>query len=275
MDESLMHMAKATITYSLLAVVLSGCAYFTATEDDATRCQVGDLPNNRQPFDFSARKHLQRLIDRDSDSNEGPAKSAAFVRLDEQGVPLTSQQAIYDSEPWAKDYSTVPWACVRDNRTGLTWEVKTNDLSLRDMHWTYTWYESPQAGKDGYTGKANGGKCPEGSTCDTQAYVAAINAEKLCGHDDWRLPHVFELHTLLNRTDNCPGTCIDPRYFPNTAKGGYWSSSSFEEFICYAWAVDFELGDASGAHKNTPLSIRLVRGKWLTSINNSENNGPP
>lgn len=247
----------------LLAIALSGCTSFTTTKDDnRASCPTTDLPDTRQPFDSTAQKRLQQLIER-SASRHTQADNA-FVRLDKQGTPSHSRTD-----------DVVPWACVKDRRTGFVWEVKSSDESLRDRRWTYTWYEPTQVGGHSYTGKANGGKCLGGNACDTQAYVAAINAEKLCGYSDWRLPRIFELHTLLNRKDNCPGTCIDPQYFPNTAKGGYWSSSPFKGYICYAWGVDFKLGSASGAYKNTPLFIRLVRGKWLTSISDSENDEPP
>ncbi|NOX93120.1 MAG: DUF1566 domain-containing protein [Gammaproteobacteria bacterium] len=266
MNESLTYMAKSAITISLFVTALSGCAYFTKTDDsNLANCPVADLPKDRQPFDASARKNLEQLIASGRNASENSAENPAFVRLDKQGIPLNNQHTKYNDTPEGKDHGTLPWACVKDSRTGLTWEVKTNDQSLRNKHWTYTWYEPTHAGKNSYAGKANGGQCRDESSCDTQTYVAAINAGKLCGFDDWRLPHVFELQTLLNRKDNCPGTCIDQHYFPNAAQGGYWSSSPFEGFMCYAWGVDFELADASGAYKNTPLFIRLVRGQWPTS----------
>lgn len=263
MDGFLTHKARPTILFFLLAMVLPGCASFTATKDDErVDCPATDPPGTHQPFDSAAQKRLQQLIGRGA--NRDTTENSAFVRLDEYGSPSRS-----------RDYDAVPWACVKDLRTGLVWEVKSNDESLHDRRWSYTWHEPTQVGRRSYTGKPNGGKCLGGNICDTQAYVTAVNAEKLCGHNDWRLPRIFELHTLLNRKDNCPGTCIDPQYFPNAAKGGYWSSSPFKRYICYAWGVDFKLGSASGAYKNTPLFIRLVRGKWLTSISDSENDKPP
>ncbi len=262
---------KPAISYALLTTVfLSGCTSLSGVNDgNLSKCPVTDLTKNHQPFDASARKVLEKLINSGTNIRKGLVDDTAFVRLRKQGTPLASQEE-YNSAPGAKAHSTSPWACVKDTRTDLIWEVKTNDQLLRDKHWTYTWYQPTLVDKADYAGRAHGGTCFEGNGCDTQAYVAAVNAEKLCGYDDWRLPRIFELHTLLNATENCPGTCIDQRYFPNAAKGGYWSASPFEEFICYAWGVDFELGDASGAHKNTPLFIRLVRGKWLNSSNNSE-----
>ena len=48
----------------------------------------------------------------DSDGHAG----FSYTKLDSNGVPLANQNA---------DYATTPWACVRDNVTGLIWEVKT------------------------------------------------------------------------------------------------------------------------------------------------------
>ena len=268
MDKSPAHTTRSTIIFfPLLAVTLSGCAYFTETDDSPVNCPVAGLPKNHPPFNSAAQKRLEQLIKRANNTSKDSPERTVFVRLNKQGTPLTG----HNNAPGTVEFRTAPWPCVKDRRTGLTWESKTNDLSLHDKRWTYTWYEPTQISKGNYAGKTNGGKCPEGNDCDTQAYVAAVNAKKLCGYEDWRLPNIFELHTLLNRKDNCPGTCTDKHYFPNTAKGGYWSSSPFEKFICYAWGVDFELGDASGAHKDTPLYIRLVRGEMSGSVNNPEN----
>jgi len=276
MNKSLTSITKPVATFSVLATVLSGCTYFTKTVDSQVNCPTNDLPQNHQPLDLSAQNNLQQLIRRAA-GDQDSADDIVFVRLNAQGATLTAQQAQYDSAPQDKDYSTVPWSCVKDSRTGLTWEVKTNDQLLRDKYWTYTWLDTTRTDKDGktgYAGEVNGGKCLTGSACDTRAYVTAINAKKLCGYNDWRLPRVDELHTLLNREDNCPGTCIDQDYFPNAARGGYWSSSPVKGFVCYAWGLDFELGNASGAYKNTPLFIRLVRGTSTPLSGHSENPGP-
>ncbi len=251
--------ARVVASLFLLAGLLSGCSSLMGTPDDKpVMCPSMDLPANQQPFDTLARRQLQSLIDRNINTPGTAAENQIFVRLNDHG------------DAWQGNDAAAPWACVRDKRTNLVWEVKTDDPSLRGQQWTYSWYEPASVGAQDYAGKANGGKCYSESyiksACDTQAYVAAINAVGLCGYSDWRLPSNVELHTLLDRNENCPGTCIDLRAFPNTAKGGYWSSSQFGEYTCYAWGVDFELGDASGANKNTPLFVRLVRGKWNVPV---------
>lgn len=259
MEAFITHRARVAASLFLLVGLLSGCSSLMGTPDgDQVICPSMDLPANQQPFDTLARRQLQSLIDRNNDAFRTTAENPAFVRLNDHG------------DAWQGNVEQSSWACVLDKRTNLIWEVKTDTPSLRGQQWTYSWYEPALTGAHNYAGKANGGKCYSESyiksSCDTQAYVAAVNAVKLCGHSDWRLPNNAELRTLLDRNENCPGECVDLQVFPNTAKGGYWTSSQFGEHICYAWGVDFELGDASGANKNTPLFVRLVRGKWHAPV---------
>lgn len=124
------------------------------------------------------------------------------------------------------------WGCTHDNITGLTWEVKTDDNGLRDKDWGYSWYNSDPTTNGGYAGTADGGdSCYNSSRCDTEKFVADVNARGLCGYSDWRLPSIRELETLVKLTyqePSAPGPNIDTYYFPNTyANYGmfYWSAT--------------------------------------------------
>jgi hypothetical protein len=112
------------------------------------------------------------------------------------------------------------WACTRDNLTGVLWEVKTADGGLRDQDWRYDWYDDihtdNNGGNPGYLGSDTcGGTLPNGQ-CNTQAYVAAVNAAGLCGANDWRLPTKRELQQLVDYGIPYPGPTIDTVYFVNT-----------------------------------------------------------
>src|SRR4030067_2671884 len=78
------------------------------------------------------------------------------------------------------DYAKQPWACVRDNQSGLVWEVKKSEPGLQNINNTYSWYDSDQNTNGGWAGEANVGECT-GSDCDTESYIKEINANKLCG----------------------------------------------------------------------------------------------
>jgi hypothetical protein len=152
------------------------------------------------------------------------------------------------------------WACTRDNMTGLTWEIKT-DNGLRDRNNTYTWYIPDSAVNGGAPGLQNGGNCTD-SGCDTQAYVQAINDLKLCGASDWRLPTKRELLSIVDNGRLKPA--IDVRFFPNTLSSYYWSHTPSSDLENKAWQVYFLYGEASPGSKEQKSHIRLVRGRTVT-----------
>jgi hypothetical protein len=173
-----------------------------------------------------------------------------YTQLDSSGVALGSPST---------DYATTPWDCVQDNITGLMWEVKTTDGGLRDKAHTYTWYSSDGATNAGEAGTADGGdNCSVTTRCDTEKYVADVNATNLCGHNDWRLPSKRELQTLTRLDVNSP--VIDSAYFPNTIATGFWSASSYVTLPSMAWVVNFTSGNGNGVNKFINSYVRLVRG---------------
>ncbi len=176
----------------------------------------------------------------DSDGHAG----FSFTKLDGNGNPLAA--------------SATSWSCVRDNVTGLTWEVKTNDGRLRDKDWTYTWYNPDSTTNGGFAGYQNGGSCA-GSHCDTHAFAQAVNSQGLCGARDWRLPTDLELLSIVSNDRYNP--TIDTAWFPNTQASSFWSSSPLAGGDGHAWYVYFSYGgDGFGYYKDYPRYVRLVRG---------------
>lgn len=155
------------------------------------------------------------------------------------------------------DYAKQPWACVRDNQSGLVWEVKKSEPGLQNINHTYSWYDSDQNTNGGWAGKANAGVCT-GSDCDTESYVKAINAEQLCGYSDWYLPSRYELNTIVDTSVPYPGPTLPKSFFPESLPGKYWTDTTFKTRRAGAWIWNFDTGSDSVVEKSEAHSVRLT-----------------
>jgi hypothetical protein len=175
-----------------------------------------------------------------------------FTKLDASGDALPANAA--------------EWSCVQDNHTGLVWEVKTNATGLHHYNDRYNWYNtdaSTHGGAEGYADD-DGDICNNynsgdaNSFCNTQAFVARVNSQSLCGATNWRLPNKNELASIVNFGRYNPA--IDSDYFPNTINNWYWSSSPVASFNGSAWVVGFGSGSGSSHGESGDRYVRLVRG---------------
>ncbi len=93
--------------------------------------------------------------------------------------------------------------------------------------------------------------------CTALAYCENLT---FAGHDDWRLPNVRELQSIVDYGHAAPA--IDPIF--DTSIAGitpfsltYWSSTSSTLGSFFAWFVEFDVGDVSQASKD--LSVNFFR----------------
>jgi hypothetical protein len=151
---------------------------------------------------------------------------------------------------------------VRDNVTGLIWEIKRMDdpIHLRHYAHTYTWYNPDSSTNGGSAGYETGGACTGVTKCNTNAYKFAVNAlpsgQALCGFNDWRVPSKDVLSTLAHLGRVTPS--IDSNHFPDGSAHA-WSSSPNAASGDYAWVVDFNDGSDEIAIKSYGGAVRLVR----------------
>jgi hypothetical protein len=174
-----------------------------------------------------------------------------FTKLDANGNALAAGALV--------------WSCVQDNHTGLVWEVKTAATGLHYKFDKYTWYNTDADTNGGGEGLADSGDIcynyiggDADSFCNTQAFVARVNSQSLCGATNWRLPNKNELSSIVDFVTLNPA--IDRDYFPITNGSWYWSSSPGAGDYDGAWVVGFKYGSDNDYGKSSYEYVRLVRG---------------
>ncbi|MBI5593452.1 MAG: DUF1566 domain-containing protein [Deltaproteobacteria bacterium] len=175
------------------------------------------------------------------------------------GQPFYGQDANYSINPMSytkldSSGNTLPdsaanWSMVKDNVTGLIWEMKTNDGTINDKDKTYTWYDPT----DPFTSSQSNGS-------DTKYFIDALNIANFGGYGDWRMPTIKEMGTIINYNIPEPGATINTSYFPNTQASFYWSSPTYAYDTNYAWGIDFYYGQDNHNFKYLNNYVRAVRG---------------
>ena len=148
------------------------------------------------------------------------------------------------------------WTCVFDTKSGLMWEVKSKDDTMRNSNNLYSWFNPDNKALKGVT---DGGRCKGDADCDTNAYVNEMNKQNFCGHNDWRLPTREEMMGLVSFGDGANNIKINTSYFPETLPSWYWTASSNESRPEFAWYILFKNGMSLNDLKENPKHIRLVR----------------
>lgn len=196
-----------------------------------------DFERVNQPCPVAALPQQDADVGRDADARAGKLTKLGFGRagfdftkLGVNGAPLPHDAAA--------------WPCVRDNVTGLVWEVPGHS-PLTAAGDTYSWHEPDERVNGGNPGPAGDGVCTL-TSCDTQHFIKALNEAALCGYRDWRLPTRRELVSIVDYSRVRPA--FDPAVFPNVSpwfNAYYWTSTvaSASASVGYAaWAVDVTTG---------------------------------
>ena len=139
----------------------------------------------------------------------------------------------------ASRFIVMPKRNVVDRQTGLMWRACVEGLSgeLCDegeplqVHWGEALlYPAAQRNNTG------------GNTDD---------------YNDWRLPNIRELSTLVEL--QCANPAVNSEIFPNTPTTHVWSSSPYNFYTHYSWYVDFANGAPTYDLRTAMKNIRLVR----------------
>ncbi|PCK31425.1 DUF1566 domain-containing protein [Pseudoalteromonas piscicida] len=172
------------------------------------------------------------------------------------------------------------FACVRDNVTGLIWEVKEAtagilpNTSIRNAQNSYSWaLEIDGTFAEGSVQAAANTTCPQDSHCGIQALIdevnnPAIGEQSYCGGNNWRLPTYMELLGLLHY-GSTSSTMLDEALFPNLPSSTilghryYWTTQSSLDgnggTLRRAYVLDMDTGNDLAFEKSSSAFVRLVR----------------
>lgn len=133
---------------------------------------------------------------------------------------------------------------VRDNRTDLVWDRCSIGQDMDG---------------EGEKITCNGEAQPMGWNEALQR-VRELNEQNYRGHDDWRMPNIKELLSIMER--RCGMPVLDVRVFPNQNPEPIWSSTSYQwdGRTDHAWTLQMEMGQMLNWSKNDPARMRVVRG---------------
>lgn len=175
---------------------------------------------------------------------------------------------------------------ITDLNTEFMWEKKvqldgkTNAANLHDADNCYPWggacaVGAAYCGMDadcGAKGPCNALDC-QGGHQTIFMWVAALNAANFAGHNDWRIPNVKELQSIIDYGNNAPavdaafnkascGACTDITSAACSCTQGnrYWSSTGDVFLPGFARFVDFSDGTANESGKSSKFPARAVRG---------------
>lgn len=179
---------------------------------------------------------------------EGNVKRVNFARS--SGVTPLQDAAPTVDPPTTSDAATTSGllprlACEQkldnfvDNGDGTVTDARTGLMWMRYVL-GQTW--------DGYK--------PVGNWRDHPWAEAVALRHSFAGHDDWRLPTVDELETIVELNHQPP---FDAAAFPNTMPFSCWTASPYDGRPTHAWSVDFKTGGRKCTDRRESHLVRLVR----------------
>lgn len=242
-DDVIVDSVDNSVAYSIDANTESGTGMKALSDTGVT--ELVDLADASLDAQQDPNQGYDSSDNNDSDGYNG----FKYTKLDAEGKTTTQDV----------------WSCVRDERTGLVWEVKSAESTGYQSKVNYVyWFESDPKSNGSNPGELGGENCEITDNCNTLFVAAQANLNKLCGKTGWRVPDIHELRSLAyygSHERSVDTLAIDQRYFPNVRSDRtYWSSTTSAGNTGHAYAIRFgKTADDSIDLKNKTVNVvRLV-----------------
>ncbi|MBF0563843.1 MAG: DUF1566 domain-containing protein [Nitrospirae bacterium] len=196
---------------------------------------------------------------------ESYSASASSALASTINLPQTGQTSCHDASG-----NTIACAGTRqdgDIKAGVAWPnprfTENGDQTITDKLTGLVW------AKD--AGTPSVGSCTGGAMAWTNAldYVTCLNTANYLGHNDWRLPNINELESLVNAQQSNTATWLGTQGYANVQSNYYWSSTTHAASTSSAWDVTMWDGGVYDHDKSNSYYVWPVRAGQSGSFGNS------
>jgi hypothetical protein len=129
---------------------------------------------------------------------------------------------------------------ITDTLNGLVWSCDANLIVKRNPELTTT-----------------NGTVSWQSALD---YVAKLKSENYLGHNDWRLPNLNELASVLNQGEPAVTTWLGRHGIVNAVPSRYWTATSVAFNPAQVWTINLDTGSIAPNAKSSVANVWGVRG---------------
>lgn len=181
-------------------------------------------------------------------SQPPPLRTGQSTCYDTAGTPIACASTGLDGELQqgaTRGFTDNGDGTFSDSTTGLMWEKLADDGSIHDWDTGYTWADA------------------------IAVKIASLNSTNFAGHNDWRLPNINELQSLVHYGTSYPSSyaVTDTACAPGCTVAtcscikaeSYWTSTTSMRTLSEAWVVSFVFGFVTPGDKSLHAFVRAVR----------------
>ena len=222
-----------------------------------THVYFGTMDDEAQPGDYDGNGTAETAIFR-RESGLWAVRGLTRVYYGASGdIAVTGREKNYNRLPVTGQTTRYADYDDGDTQLGRPFRFFTvsidGDLVTIDANTGLMWAADGDEG--GCDGGMGGKWVPALQTCHDLLNFAGFN--------DWRLPNIKELQSIVDYETSVAAPCIDETAFPNTKQGLYWSSTTFNQSATLdpAMCVSFANGGVVTMTKDdSNIYLRAVRG---------------